>query len=411
MFESQTEHSRLRVSLGQAQRGELKETVVGQQIKISRLERQRSGISSNFPKVPPFTAADPRDFDIPEDGNTTSMIPTPSRSDNEYLMVTERGSPQTEPASPVFIPGPIPQAMRSITPEPLELPKEVKDGISVTSKHLTTPSLAPDRQSYTPSPLLATVGSEKRSTLPPPEPLVVSSLPQTTVKPVSKPVLTPARAPQKSGDRNSWGSSFLNNNIASAVAAPSRSPSPEPFLKPKIEDPPRGIVPNRPLQSQPAGFGSLNKPALGGGGSLDNSSLGAPESPWPPLDEQKKPAGPTWGAKMPSSLVSIRERIDSASGLDIPEDMIKTPGKSGGFPSPRQENEPAIPVETEDGFYWACSSKKSQAAIVAQTPLVLNTPDPDDAYSGTSGGGLKKKKKKGGVMVPRISGALQGGGL
>jgi len=111
-----------------------------------------------------------------------------------------------------------------------------------------------------------------------------------------KPAPAPAPAPQKSGGWGSWGSSLLTN-IASAVAIPDRSPSPEPApIKPKIENPPRGFTPSQPPKSQPAGFGSMNKPAWGASGPVDNNAWSAPKPGATPIT-QKTSTGPAWGAK------------------------------------------------------------------------------------------------------------------
>ena len=117
-----------------------------------------------------------------------------------------------------------------------------------------------------------------------------------TVKPKPAPTPAPAPGPQKSPAWGSWGSSLLTN-IASTIAVPDRSPSPEPALvHPRIEDPPRGFTPSQPPKSQPAGFGSLNKPAWGAGGSGDNNAWGAVKTNPTPVT-QKPSTGPVWGAK------------------------------------------------------------------------------------------------------------------
>ena len=121
-----------------------------------------------------------------------------------------------------------------------------------------------------------------------------------TTKPAPKVAPAPAPAPQKSSGWGSWGSSLLTN-IASTIAVPDRSPSPEPSaVKPKIEDPPRGFTPSQPPKSQPAGFGSLNKPAWGVGGAGDNNAWGAAKTGPTPV-VQKPSTGPVWGAKPASS--------------------------------------------------------------------------------------------------------------
>jgi len=116
-----------------------------------------------------------------------------------------------------------------------------------------------------------------------------SALSQRPVKPAPRPSPAPAPAPPKSGGWGSWGTSLLT--IASAVAIPDRSPSPEPApVKPRIENPPRGFTP-----SQPARFGSANKPAweaLSG----DNNAWGAPR-PSPTPIAQKTSTAPAWGVK------------------------------------------------------------------------------------------------------------------
>ena len=123
------------------------------------------------------------------------------------------------------------------------------------------------------------------------------------------PTPTPAPAPatQKSGGWGSWGGSLLNT-IANVVTTES-SPSPEPPIKPRIEEPPRGFTPVQPPKSQPAGFGSSNKPAWGTGGAGNNKAWGAggagnnnawgPAKTGPTPIAQNPSTGPAWGNPKP----------------------------------------------------------------------------------------------------------------
>ena len=265
----------------------------------------------------------------------------------------------------------------------------------------------------------------------------------------------PAPAPQKSGGWGSWGSSLLNN-IANVVE---RTPSPElPPARPKIEDPPRGFTPSQPPKIQPAGFGSLNKPAWGHGPGPspgDNNAWDATKTgPTPAV--QKPSAGPAWGAKPADATFgpggtgwgsgtgstfgsgmgknlqvdTAMKPLESSPSIAGPENIpelaieIKHVPAPGGFnssgswnstlPSPVQGKvletqleetegpakieEVATPAEEEE-FDWANQGKKkkgSRGPSVAQIPFAPNTPDPDNADDGpTGGGGVIKKKKKG----------------
>jgi len=101
-------------------------------------------------------------------------------------------------------------------------------------------------------------------------------------------VTKPVPPPQKSGGWGPWGDTLLGN-IARVIVE--RSPSPEPpSVKPKIEDPPKGFTPNQPPKSQPAGFGSSNKPAWG------NDGWGVVKTGPTPIS-QNTSTGPAWGAK------------------------------------------------------------------------------------------------------------------
>ncbi|KAF9642246.1 hypothetical protein BDM02DRAFT_2470833 [Thelephora ganbajun] len=121
----------------EVQRTELKETVVEQQIKISKLERQGFG----GPSIPPKAAAtietvDPREHDSPR-VRSTAAVPTrfaASRSEKERLTDLALCSPPT---------GPIPLSLSTEpTPEaPLKL--EVKDEIPATPRLGPSPSLTP----------------------------------------------------------------------------------------------------------------------------------------------------------------------------------------------------------------------------------------------------------------------------
>ena len=158
--------------------------------------------------------------------------------------------------------------------------------------------------------------------------------PQTTEKPVTKPSPAPAAPPQKPTGWGSWGSSLFD--IANQVAA-EKSPSPEPFLaKPKIEDLPRGFVPNQPAWS--AGY--------------DNTWGAAKTGPTPIA--RKTSTGSAWSAK-PETQAGVAG------------EHVKT-GKS------------ATSAADEFDWYWDWDSgvtkKKGPTGGVAQTPTCRTLPIP-----------------------------------
>ena len=243
----------------------------------------------------------------------------------------------------------------------------------------------------------------------------------------TKPSRRLAPAPQKASGWGSWGSSLINN-IASAVADADRSPSPEPRpVKPSIENPPRGFTPSQPPKSQPAGFGSVNKPAWGAGGTGETNAWGAAKTGPTPI-AQKTSTGPAWGAKPAGSTFGsgatgwgtetapsfgtgpgkhllvdtatkpLESSANTAGPENVPESAveIKCVPVPGRFSSAIVDQEVATPTE-EIEFDWANATKKkkkSQANSLANAPSIPNTPCLDDASGGTGGGGGGKKKKR-----------------
>jgi len=160
-----------------------------------------------------------------------------------------------------------------------------------------------------------------------------------TTKPAQKPDPAPASATQKSGGWGSWGSPLLNN-IANTVPA-DRTPSLEPpAVRPKIEDPPRGFTPSQPPKSQPAGLGSLNKPAWGPTPRPgDNSAWGAAKTGPTPI-MQKPSTGPAWGAKPAGSA------FGSGMGKNLTVDTAKKPpGISPNTAGPENIPESAVEIK------------------------------------------------------------------
>ncbi|KAF9641940.1 hypothetical protein BDM02DRAFT_3124979 [Thelephora ganbajun] len=139
LVESNAERASLQVRVLdlEVQRTELKETVVEQQIKISKLERQSFG----GPSIPPKAAAMIETVDLRESENpgarSTAAVPArfaAPQSEKERLMDLTLCSPPSEPSPLSLSTEPIPEA-------PLKL--EVEGGIPATPKLAPTPSLTP----------------------------------------------------------------------------------------------------------------------------------------------------------------------------------------------------------------------------------------------------------------------------
>ena len=229
---------------------------------------------------------------------------------------------------------------------------------------------------------------------------------QAPVKPAPKPAPAPAPAPQKSGGWGSWGSSILTN-IAS-IPDPDRSPSPETApVKPKIENPPRGFTPSQPPKSQPAGFGSANKPTWGAGGSGDNNGWGATKTGPTPIP-QKTSTEPAWGAKPPVSTFGSGARgwgagTGPSSGSGVGKNLsvdttTKLPESSPNTAGPEDIPESAVEIKHVPAPGWF-GSAIMELNSTASTPSMPNTPDPENGGGNTgggAGGGGRKKKNKGG---------------
>jgi hypothetical protein len=125
---------------------------------------------------------------------------------------------------------------------------------------------------------------------------------QMASKPTPRHAPAPAPAPaQRSSGWGSWGSSLLNT-VANVATDPVRTPSPElPSVRLKFGDPPRGFTPNRPPKSQPAGFGSSNKPAPTFGS--ETSKKLTVDTTMKPMESSPNTAGPE---NIPESAVEIK---------------------------------------------------------------------------------------------------------
>ena len=161
-----------------------------------------------------------------------------------------------------------------------------------------------------------------------------SAQPQIATKPAAKLAPAPTPAPAQKSGWGSWGSSLLGG-ITGVVGAPDRSPSPEPAtVRPKIEDPPRGFTPNQPPKSQPAGFGSLNKPAWSGAGGSGGDPWGSAKNGPTPV-AQKTSTGPVWGAKpafgpgTPSWGNANNSTFGSGVGRNLTVDTTTKPLENG----------------------------------------------------------------------------------
>jgi len=178
---------------------ELKETVVEQQVKISKFERQGSSSLNSV----------------------CGSVYVPSRSGSERW--TDGGLSPIEPTPPALAPKIAPGP----TPYPLMTPKDVMEESPTAPKPWPAPSLAPAHQSQVPTPDPAPAKIEPGKPLSPWDRKrrkngpVLSSVPTV-------PAPTPARSQETPGG---WGS-YLSNG--GAIPVPPRSPSPEPIPTPNL---------------------------------------------------------------------------------------------------------------------------------------------------------------------------------
>jgi len=227
----------------ETQRAELKETVVEQQIKISKVERQGFSSLSRLPNTaPPIETIHTRRPEILEDRGSASALtrPTALQSDFEYLTDSALGLPPITATPLTPPPIPVPESLysntpSSATPELPKMPKGVEDETSATPKPWHA---GPSVRHIHPSP-------------PPPPP----SVPAETEpeKPLSlwerKKIKAAALpAPQKA----SWGAwsstpPKINTDVPPVYG---RSPSPK-------------TPPPEPMMEVPPGWGGGNKKKKG----------------------------------------------------------------------------------------------------------------------------------------------------
>ena len=118
----------------------MKDTIVEQQIKISKLERQGASGLSDLPKAAtPAETAGTREFDNPEGRNTVNVsVKSATRLENKCLVDAAQGSPLVEPTPLALSPGLTPEALPNTRSEE---PKEVMDEIPVTPHPHPVPPL------------------------------------------------------------------------------------------------------------------------------------------------------------------------------------------------------------------------------------------------------------------------------
>ena len=200
------------------QRAELKETIVQQQLKISKKGKEVNRALSNHPKIatPSMEPVNTGKLLSPEDLGLNDMSARISfPSDIERFTAAEQGLSPTEshpaPAPEVAV---TPETFSGSASRPLKTPHGVS-GAPITLKPQPTPSRNP-------------------------------------TKPQAEPPSPTPTPPRKSSGWGSWGTSLLNT-VPAAYPDGSLSLTPPP-VKPIIEDPPN----SKPLDS-------LNGPAWAGG--------------------------------------------------------------------------------------------------------------------------------------------------
>ena len=238
----------------------MKEAVVEQQIKISKLERQGPSHLSNLPKAAtPTGTPDTRKIN-PGDGNETDVSTRVSKTEEQ-----EREKERTERK----------EAKRE---EKEEVKREEREEVKREDKEEAERGAKGDDEGRVEE------REEKRA----PASKIPSAWGSISWRDPRSRKEEPSGMPtpqNPSGWESSRGSSL--SGVVNAFADPDsdRSPSPEPpQVKPKIEDPPRGFTPSHPPKTQPAVFGSPNKPAWGA-------------KPGPAPIVQKTPTGPARSAK------------------------------------------------------------------------------------------------------------------
>jgi len=331
-------------------------------------------------------------------------------SENKRFADAEQGPSPTEPTPPILASETALEALQGATPV-LKAPKDIKVEVPTTPKSRPTPSFTPGHQAQipAPAPVPANIESEKPLSLwerkkletsPPASPssLFAGSDAINSVwgeaggggstQPITMPTLAgdrqsvfthAARDQKRENQRESVVEGLLGSNPArrndsaqsqmtvkyptAPAPAPQKSSGWGSCGKPRIEEPPRGFTPSQPPKSQPAGFGSVNKPAWGAGG-MGNSSLWGPPKTGPTPIIQDPSAKPAWGNKPTGSTFgSGRTGLGSGtgpafgSGKNITVDTSKRPSES----SP---NTPELAVEIKlspapGAFYSSITDKEA----------------------------------------------------
>ena len=171
----------------------MKEAVVEQQIKISKLERQGSNHLSDHPKAATPTETSDIHRINPGDGNETDVSTRVAKTEEQ-----EREKERTE--------------KREAKREEKEVKREEREGVEREEKEEVKREAKDDGGS-------------------------------------------------KDGRSRKVASVFAPSSDSDSDDSDSSSSPESPPVKPKIGDPPRGFTPSQPPKIQPAGFGSLNKPA------------------------------------------------------------------------------------------------------------------------------------------------------
>ena len=288
---------------------------------------------------------------------------------------SEQGLSPPKPAHPTLAPEVMPEALSNSTSESPKMPQGVKEEIPGTPKPRPNPSL-------TSPPVPANTEPEK------PLPSLQRNKPKATPQPGLAPT-------QRSSGWGSWGSSFLNP----VVSIPDRTPSPEPpLVRPTAWGGTGGSGDNTWGSSKNVPTPIAQKTsAVPAWGTKPVSGFG------PGVSTRGSTTGPSFGSGIPKNLTvdTMKKLLESSPntvGLeDIPESAvdIKHVPRPGTF----HTVETATPAE-EDDFEWAIPGGKKKGHVVGQTPSVPNAPDLDNVDEGVWGGGGEKKKKGKRSMMP-----------
>ena len=386
----------------------MKETIVEQQVKISKLERQGANGLSNLPKAAtPAVTADTRELDNPEDRNAANVpTKTTTRLENERLADAAQCPPLVESISPALPPGAVPEALLNTRLEEPKEPKEVKDENPVSPqpqpllplRESDVPPVARPKkpnhlrerkkvEATPPIPVFSSRGGNGRNSQNiPGDPLSgwnhePASTPTTTGDRQSAPTeATPGRKREKRREDIVDGFSGSNPSERNDSTQPNITTKPAPVRALPRKSSGWGSWGAAKIDPTPTAQKASTGPAWGvnptggifgsrgtGRGSGTGSTFGGGVGENLPVDTATKPIGGSPTAAGPDEEAGDTWDYAWGSGEAIRNKASK---KDTGPPSPTREKEPVVPGTTapRESWFFGTRPVKKDPAFAERPP-------------------------------------------